>query len=369
MLRISPVLAVAALVLFARPVSAAGSVDAELTAAAADIQKYLKGLGAKSVALGAIRSASDEKISHGPGMGLRLKNQLTAVGIKMDPTTRYGVVGQYEAKDDAKSKRVLIQLTLWVVDNTKAGAKLIAFPRAIYGEDALIELLAPAAIAIPPSTPDDKREDHIVRSIDELRTKPQWVIDKTVVYAGADKVYGVEFLVKDIDGKIAGRAPKADDGDLVIDLKKGETFRIRLVNKSKYELAATVQIDGLNTFSFGAFEKLDEKPRWLVAAGKEADIAGWPTGDGKSREFLVTDYAGSAVAELGGDKAKLGVLTVVFAACWPKKGAAPADEPSLDGSKGSTGVGRGAEIDTPLEKVERTFGRTRASISLRYGKD
>ena len=34
-----------------------------------------------------------------------------------------------------------------------------------------------------------------------------------------------------------------------------------------------------------------------------------------------------------------------------------------------TGIGHGAEIDTPLNRVERTFGRTRAVISIRYTKE
>lgn len=359
--------AVALLLVGAGPSAAVESTDAELTEAAAGIVKYLKATDAKSVAVGDIRSTADEKISHGPGLGLRLGERLAAAGLKLDKGAEHKVTGEYADKKDKKNGRVFIQLDLTLTG--AKGDKLLKVSRAIYGEDALLELLAPAAVAIPPDTPDDKREDLIVRSIDDLRTKPQWVIDGTVVYAGADKRYGVEFVVKGADGRYAARAPKADDGDLVIDLKKGESFRIRLHNRSKHEAGVKVAVDGISTFSFGAFQKLTEKPRWVVPAGRGAEVAGWPTGDGKSREFVVTDYAGSAAAELGGAGAKLGVLTVEFAASWPKGGDAPADEPSLAGAKGATGVGRGAEIDTPLNRLERTFGRTRAAISLRYNKE
>lgn len=355
--------AVALLLVGARPAAAVESTDAELTEAATGIVKYLKATGAKSVAVGEIRSTADEKISHGPGLGLRLGERLVAAGLKLDKDAEHKVLGEYTDKKDKKSGRVFIQLDLALTD--KKGDKLLKVSRAIYGEDALIELLAPAAISIPPETPDERREDYIVRSIDELRTKPQWVIADNVVYAGADKMYGVEFMVKGANGKYEARAPKADDGDLIIELKKGESFRFRLHNKSKHEAGVRVAVDGISTFSFGAFQKMTEKPRWIVPAGRVSEVAGWPTGDGKSREFVVTDYAGSAAAELGGTGAKLGVLTIEFAASWPKGGDAPPDE---KGGRDAA-IGRGAEIDTPLNKLERSFGRTRATISLRYNKD
>lgn len=361
-------LTVALLTAAPRPALAAEGVDAELAEAAGDIVSFLKGRDAKTVAVGLIRSTADDKISHGPGLGLRLAEKLVAGGLTIDKAADYAVVGEYVDKRDPKSGRAFIQLELAVTD-AKKGTKLLPLGRRIFGEDALLELLAPAALAIPPETLDDKREALIVKGIDELRTKPQWVIDGTAVYAGADKLYGVEFLVKGPDGKYAGRAPRAADGDLLIDLKKGESFRIRLLNRSKYEAGAKVTMDGISTFSFGAFAKTEQKPRWIVAAGKAGTVTGWPTGDGKSREFVVTDYAGSAAAELGGAGAKLGVLTVEFAAAWPKDGAAPADEPDLRGAKGATGIGRGAEFDTPVTRLERTYGRTRAVISLRYNKD
>jgi hypothetical protein len=358
--------ALTVLALAAPPLRAAEGVDAELAAAAGDIVKFLKGRDAKAVAIGEFRSAADDKISHGPGLGLRLGERLAAGGLEVGKSADYKIVGEYCDKKDPKTGRVFIQLDLVVTD--AKGTKLLPLRRAVFGEDALIELLAPAAIAIPPDTPDDKREEFVVKSVDELRTNPQWAIEKAVVYAGADKWYGVEFLVREPDGTYKGRAPKADDGDLVVALNKGESFRIRVYNRTKTEAGAKITVDGLSTFSFGAFAKMDPKPRWIVPADRSVTVAGWPSGDGKSREFVVTDYAGSAAAELGGTGAKLGVVTVEFAAAWPKGGPQPADEPDLKGSKGATGIGRGAEIDTPLTKVERTYGRTRATISLRYNK-
>src|SRR5688500_663731 len=98
-----PILTVAILTAGARPAAAVDSVDAELAVAAGDIAKYLKALGAKSVAVGQIRSTADEKISHGPGLAVRLNERLAAAGLKVEKDARYVVVGEYADKKDAKS--------------------------------------------------------------------------------------------------------------------------------------------------------------------------------------------------------------------------------------------------------------------------
>jgi len=140
--------------------------------------------------------------------------------------------------------------------------------------------------------------------------------------------------------------------------------------RSLYSLFRITSIDGLDVFSFWPNDKEKSKFRWLVGAGKRATVSGWPAGKDKSYEFLVTKYADSAAAELGGDKAQLGVVTVTFHAAWPKNQPRPQDEPDLTGSKSAdTGIGKGALIQTQFaEPMERVFGRRRASISIRYTK-
>jgi hypothetical protein len=319
--------------------------------------------------VGSFQCTGDPKISHGPGIALRIKTQLLKLNLTLDPDARFSVGGDYADKEDPKSKRVRIDLNVLVVDRQNGNQVVLKEPRGVYGEDVLVKLLAPAAVSFPPGLDDEKREQLLVKTIDEQRTKPAWVQEDAVTYASPAKLYGVEILVKNKDG-YKPRKPKFDDGDLVVEVAKEEVFVIRLVNNSPLLAGAEVLIDGLDVFSFWGNEKEKGKLRWLVGAGTSADVSGWPTGKEKSYEFLVTNYANSAAAELGGDKAQLGVLTVTFHAAWPKDQPRPKDEGDLTGSKSAdTGVGKGKLTDTPRgDPVECVFGRRRASISIRYTK-
>lgn len=354
--------AAAAVAALARPAAADG-IDEELGEAAKQVKQFLAGRGATEVHIGSIRSKSEEAISHGPGLGRRLAARLAAVGVRVTPDARYGVTGEYAQKDDTQLKRVMVLLDLSVVDRQRNNARLATFPRGMYGEEALIELLAPAAVAFAPGLTPEQREAHLVKTIDDLRDRPTAVIDGTVMYPDAAKTYGVEVAVRG-----APRPPRYADGDFLVDLKKDDVFTVRLRNNTKLEASATVLIDGLDTFSFGAFEKSEKKPRWIVFPGTTTEVAGWPMGSGKSLEFLVTKYADSAAAKLGGDEAKSGVLTVQFATSWPQ-GAEPPDEEK--GARAALlGVGFGRERDAPLRILEpRKYGQTRAAVSVRYAKN
>jgi hypothetical protein len=357
----------AAVAALARP-AAADEIDKELAEAAKQLKQFLAGRAATEVHVGAIRSKSEESISHGPGLGRRLAAQLAAVGVRVSPDARYGVAGEYAQKDDERSKRVVIQLDLSVVDRQRGNARLATFPRGLFGEAALVELLAPSAIAIPAELKTrEAREEFVVKKIDDLRDRPTAVIDGTVMYPDAVKAYGLELAVKGPGGAYVPRTPRYVDGDFVVELRKDDVFAVRLRNNTKHEAGAMVLIDGLDTFSFGAFEKVEKKPRWLVPGGQAAEVVGWPFGPGKSYEFLVTSYGDSAAAKLGGDQAKNGVLTVLFAASWLKNGSPPTDEAGARNAP--LGVGFGKERNTPLNQVERMFGQTRAVISVRYAKN
>ena len=350
----------------ARP---ADAIDAELAQAAKQVRQFLAGRAAKDVRVLPIRNTSEDAISHGPGLCVRLRGHLAEAGLTIAPDARYGLSGEYSFRDDARTNRQVIQLDMRVVDVRDGHEELLKFSRSIFGEDAIIDLIAPAAIALPPGLSDDKREEYLVRQIDAQADRPSAVIDGSVAFAGQAKAYGVEVRVKTATGYAAKVPTRTADGDLYVDLKHDDVFVIGLHNRSGHEAAATVTIDGLDTFSFGRFADVGVKPRWVIPAGKTVMVRGWPIDVAKSHEFLVTEYAKSALAELGGDKSKVGVFTVKFAAAWPKDGPRPADEADLQGSRGSTGVGRGALADNPLNKTERTFGRTRAVVSVRYHRD
>jgi hypothetical protein len=63
----------------------------------------------------------------------------------------------------------------------------------------------------------------------------------------------------------------------------------------------------------------------------------------------------------------IGTITACFAACWPRDGSPPPDEPAADvASRGADATGRGARYQQNYKEVERLFGVIRSTVSVRY---
>lgn len=100
-------------------------------------------------------------------------------------------------------------------------------------------------------------------------------------------------------------------------------------------------------------------------------IRGWYRNNDESEEFLVTDYAKSAAAELKQSGANIGTITAVFSAAWPKDGKPPADEPKTSGAasrSAEAATGRGKRFEEKYTEVESNVGVVRAVISVRYNR-
>jgi hypothetical protein len=63
--------------------------------------------------------------------------------------------------------------------------------------------------------------------------------------------------------------------------------------------------------------------------------------------------------------AKIGSITVTFAAAWEKDSQKPRDEPA---TRQATEIVPGAPIDAPYKTVQRHIGAFRAAVTVRYDK-
>lgn len=119
------------------------------------------------------------------------------------------------------------------------------------------------------------------------------------------------------------------NGQPFVDLKKGDSFQIGLSNGTKYYAGAVTTIDGVNTFAFGdkisAGAKAGEPKyrRWILDPNESHTITGWDQGDGKARQFLITDFANSAAAKMRSTTG-IGTITVTYRLLWKRN--APPDE-------------------------------------------
>jgi hypothetical protein len=334
--------------------------EKEMAELAKSIKAWLNGQDEKGVALKPFSSGDALPANGGPGLCEALRQALNKAGVKIDSRQKVAVTGVYRAGIDKGTKRPVLALQVKLVDAN--GKALRDFNRKVFGEQAILEAISPN-VALAPDAEDIDREKAIVESLEN----PEAFLDGNRIFAKKGSPYGVEILLKKGD-KYETLKPRLEKGLPYVSLDRDDVYAVRLLNKSDHEAAVTLLIDGLHALRFTETKAKDGKlAPFIVPSNKAVTVRGWPISQKRSDEFLVTSYAKSAAAELSADRSKLGVITVQFAASWPKDGKAPRDEPG-DSRSSRGGTGRGSPIETPFKEVERNYGAVRAQISVRYSK-
>jgi hypothetical protein len=346
---------------------AENSIHQELAELAKAVQKQLEGFDETGVALEPFSGPADQAVNASPGINQSLREALLRLGLKVQPRARFALKGKYEARTEGKPERLLIHLSARLEDRN--GKRIIELDaRGVFGDEAVSTVLGLTA-ALPPGGNEKVRNEALLDQI----VKPRVQVSSNRVSTKPATPYAVEILVKQGD-KYEAREPQVENGQAYVPIKRGEVYAIRLVNDSPHEAAVTLAIDGINLFAFseGKDPKTGRPPcsTLLIPPESSGVVQGWPINLKLSNEFLVTEYAKSAAAELK-SPAAVGVITACFAAAWPKDGKPPADEPAKTppGSRsGGDATGRGSPVETKYTLVERKFGVVRATVSVRYAK-
>jgi hypothetical protein len=276
------------------------------------------------------------------------------------------VKGEFEDVKDKQSGLLAARIKGTVTD--RAGQVLFTFSRGVFGDNVVAALFGTTA-KLPPDLPPADRNAELEKSLD----KPKVHVKGTRVSATADSPYAIEILAAPQPGsRYAPRPATVQDGLAFVPLSRGEVFGVRLINRSPYDAAVTLTIDGLNLYAFSDLkDPKTGRPKFtvvIVRAGQEVFLRGWHRTHEMSEEFVITDYAKSAAAELR-STAPTGVITATFAAAWPKDQSPPDDEPNNSGnSRSADAVGRGTQVQQKYVEVLRHIGVVRATVSVRYSK-
>jgi hypothetical protein len=188
-----------------------------------------------------------------------------------------------------------------------------------------------------------------------------------------DSPYSVEVRVrKDVHAKAVARKPstKKRGSPFIITISKGEYYELFIENKSDYDAAVSVTIDGLDMFTFSELRNpRTRRPlytHWIIPKGKSLTIIGWHKNNKKSNLFEVAGIGDSEAAKLLKSTAKVGTITVCFHAAWEGDNTPPDEKGarSLD----DLGTKRGLEVGKVMPAVKRKIGVLREAITVRYGK-
>jgi hypothetical protein len=219
-------------------------------------------------------------------------------------------------------------------------------------------LLGLTAVLSPKETTAQRR-----KSVERGVSEPQAALKGAQLSAAGDSPYALELLVPRA-GKAEPRELKLDEGLAMADVKREETFQIRIVNESAFDAAVLLTIDGLSVFAFSENPAFRRAGWLIIPARSSAVISGWHRTPQRTDPFTVHRYAGSAAAAFDPKSLEIGTITAVFAAAWPTGDRPPPDEPRDPHASEGTGVGSSGT--TAFKELERQTGVPRAVVSIRY---
>ena len=154
------------------------------------------------------------------------------------------------------------------------------------------------------------------------------------IFAAKDCPYGIEILVEEA-GNLKPRRAHLARHNALVQLGRDEIYAVRLINRSPYEAAVGLTIDGLSMFAFSENQTYEYM---IVDPGAEPVITGWHITNERADAFKVTEYSRSAAARsFSSPGTSVGTITAIFRAAWPEGDSPPVDEPSSRTADSATG--------------------------------
>ena len=358
--------AIAKLVIFGMvltSVSQAGEFHDSLAGFASEIAKILKDEKQNQVAIAEFAGPPSPKTSTGPMIQQGLINELNELKIQVNQDAFVIAGGDFrvlQQKPDFLEVRITIRI------ETKSGKRLDEIVKDIgfKSNEDIVKLLAMNTNQSRIMNADRETVNKHLKK--ELKSPPV-ALEDSMVKTGKQSPYAVEILHRKAGNESAMHeflVPVLQSGMAAVDVPSGNEYIIRLHNRSTYEAAITLTIDGVDLFQFHAPD--GRRPTMcLVPAGKSMDVEGWPFGRGKAKAFLVGGFADAAANKVLKGSSSIGTITAAFHPAW--QGPTPEEFAGTRSSQ-SNATGFGREFQQNQGVVERKIGPLFEAISLRYAK-
>ncbi len=368
--------------------TAANQLQLELTRVAKTVKQIADAEGVDSVSIGRFSGPPTVPSDANAGLNMVFRQELERTGLKITRRASIGIKGEYFIEPDLNDsdhahEPLAVRIDIQLVDafgkvltkldfrsdtskeelNQPAGFQQGKTVARVTDANDIVALLG-ANVALPPDLDLKSRQEVFKKAL----LNPTCFLSGSQVMLDERSPYALEILVKRGE-EYQPLKPTLEEGLPFVNLKKGDVYAIKLVNRSQHDSAVRISIDGLNSF---AFADNSDFRFLIVPSGQEPLIKGWYRTSTKVDTFLVGSIANSAAAELNADTSGVGTITANFAAAWEENAQPPADELSAKllanrGEKLATGRGPAAEQNSKL--VLRHIGVPREAISIRYSLD
>jgi hypothetical protein len=369
------VLPAAAFSLAARTEAAtAQALEREMAALARQVQGAVKDRG-NVVQVGEFVAKGDvarHGATGGPAIAKSLIEQLEKLGVRTTRSAELIVSGEFRDVTDRSTKTTAIQIKARIED--RQGEPIVDLASRGVFDLTTIAALTGITLVAPPTASTAEREKAINKALDKIQSP---CLEGTRISAGADSPYSIEILVGLNPGEAAPNIqaykPRAaaldNDGLAFVNIRRGEVYAVKVINRAEHDMAATLAIDGLTMFAFSENKGYEVV---IVPKGQQGVIPGWHITNERSDAFQVSEYAKSAVAKLLPTSSSIGTISVSFKAAWPKDVDPPPDEVDVkQHARDADATARGKPVDpkdTHYNEVIRNIGKLRESVSVHYNK-
>ncbi|MEZ6064943.1 MAG: hypothetical protein R3B90_04380 [Planctomycetaceae bacterium] len=366
--------------LLAGQAQAGDALHAKVVVVVENVAKLMHAQSIDAISIGQFSGPPTFPSASGPALVQMFHDEFLKHEIDVKARAKVGLAGEYSITEtpifDSQLGREVPQLAVKIsgrlVDpfgsvltnfNTQ-GVIEGKFEETVAGPETVVETIGLTAHLPADGTPhqiDGILRDSLVQPTHKVEA------GNTRLRSSPDSPYAIEILV---DGHAC---PIRIEDDLpFVEIRKGQTYAVKIYNESHFDAAANLLIDGMSVFTFSDVRETagpkKGQPKYSVYIVKQGDspiLKGWHKTNQHVESFLVTDFAESAAARLGQTQ-DIGTITVTFAAAWPKGSPPPPDEFRTKGAGNATGFG--PPLEHIVQEVQRDIGRVRDSVCIRYTK-
>ena len=154
---------------------------------------------------------------------------------------------------------------------------------------------------------------------DLIKTPESHISGGTMAKTSPQSPFGVRIVSE-------GRAKPLTlvDGQPFVQLEQGEKFTVDIENAALHPLAATITIDGLNTFYFSQTAKDHAQNVWMLPSARTPGkpttlhLEGWYVRRGEADKFVATSYEASKRKEAKLAETPIGAVTVLLQHALPR---------------------------------------------------
>jgi hypothetical protein len=353
------------------------SLDAALAEIAKNVADVVKEQGAKEIVVNPITDTGDLTHTAGPGLTDGLIAKLKAQGVEAAPKADLIFVGEYtlgEASHEGQRLGFAVGSLAFKVKR-RNGKTLIDSEKNIERQLRItnpsdLVKIGDLTVNLPPTPFAKESNEKLLAALDN---KPGLFVKEGTKVRPTGAPYAIEMLIAPASG---GKAPRQEsfqpravevrNGMPFLKVQPGEAVAVRIINEAGHDVASTVTVDGLSMFAFRD-DPSDKNQHVIVTAHTAGDILGWFRNSAKSSAFLVADLPQDhPKAGLLKNPAKIGAITVTFAAAWERDDQKPKNEDDIP--RAFTEIVPGEPIDVGYKAVKRQIGGFRAAVTVRYDK-